>query len=38
VQALHTAEADKGWADPDIRSIWSEPIATDWVEVEVVRR
>jgi hypothetical protein len=37
VRALLTADADKGWADPDIRSIWPEPIVTDWIEVEVVR-
>jgi hypothetical protein len=30
--------AERGWADPDVRSIWPEPIVTDWVEVEVERR
>ena len=28
----------RGWADPDIRSIWPGRIETDWVSVEVVRR
>jgi len=38
VRVVLTADADRGWADPDIRSIWPEPIVTDWVEVQVVRR
>ena len=29
---------DRGWADPEIRSIWPGRIATEWVEVEIVRR
>jgi hypothetical protein len=32
------AALDRGWADPDIRSIWPGQTQTDWVEVEVVRR
>jgi hypothetical protein len=32
------AALDRGWADPDIRSIWPGRIETDWVEVEIVRR
>jgi hypothetical protein len=31
-------DAERGWADPEIRSIWPEPIVTEWFEVEVVRR
>ncbi len=31
-------DPDRGWADPDIRSIWPEPIVTEWVDVEIVRR
>jgi hypothetical protein len=27
-----------GWADPDIRSAWPEPLITDWTEIRVVRR
>ena len=38
LRAILTANADRGWADPDIRSIWPGSITTDWVEVEVVRR
>ena len=38
MRALLTADADKGWDDPDVRSIRPEPIVTDWIEVEVVRR
>jgi hypothetical protein len=38
IRVILTADADRGWADPDIRSIWPESIVTDWVEVQVVRR
>jgi hypothetical protein len=38
IRAILEPNADRGWADPDIRSIWPEPIATEWVDVEVVRR
>jgi hypothetical protein len=38
IRAVLEPDAERGWADPDIRSIWPEPIVTDWVEVEVVRR
>jgi hypothetical protein len=38
LRAILEPNADRGWADPDIRSIWPEPVVTDWVEVEVVRR
>ncbi len=31
-------DPDRGWADPDVRSIWPEPIVTEWVDVEIVRR
>lgn len=31
-------DADLGWASPDVRSVWPQPIVTDWVEVRVVRR
>ena len=33
-----TPDPDRGWADPDVRSLWPETIMTDWAEVEVVRR
>ena len=38
MRAILEANADRGWADPKIRSIWPEPIVTNWVEVTVVRR
>jgi hypothetical protein len=31
-------DADAGWADPVIRSVWPGSAVTDWVEVEIVRR
>ncbi|MDR3638053.1 MAG: hypothetical protein P4L84_29885, partial [Isosphaeraceae bacterium] len=33
-----TADPHRGWADPDVRSLWPERITTDWVDVEVMRR
>jgi hypothetical protein len=35
---LLTADPDRGWADPDVRSIWPGTIATDWIDVAIVRR
>jgi len=29
---------DRGWTDPDIRSIWPGTIETGWVNLEIVRR
>jgi hypothetical protein len=29
---------ERGWADPEIRSIWPGSARTNWVEVEIVRR
>lgn len=29
---------DRGWADPEVRSIWPGAIETNWVDVEIVRR
>jgi len=34
---LIEADLDRGWADPDIRSIWPGQTETNWVEVEIVR-
>jgi hypothetical protein len=31
-------DADRGWTDPAIRSIWPGTIETDWVAVEIMRR
>ena len=38
LRAVLTADPGLGWADPDVRSIWPGEIATDWVEVRVIRR
>lgn len=38
LRAILTADPDRGWGDPEIRSIWPGTIETEWVEVEVVRR
>ena len=38
MRVLLSADADKGWAEPEIRSIWPGQIVTDWVDVRVVRR
>jgi hypothetical protein len=38
LRAVLVADAERGWADPEVRSIWPEAIVTDWLEVEVVRR
>jgi hypothetical protein len=38
LRAVLEPDADRGWGDPEIRSIWPEAIVTDWLEVEVVRR
>jgi hypothetical protein len=32
------AAPDRGWADPDVRSIWPGQLETNWVDVEIVRR
>jgi hypothetical protein len=33
---LH-ADPELGWADPEVRSVWPGEMATNWVEVEIVR-
>ena len=38
LRARLVPDPDRGWADPEVRSIWPGTIVTDWVEVEVVRR
>jgi hypothetical protein len=35
---LIEADLDRGWADPNIRSIWPGRTETNWVEVEIVRQ
>jgi hypothetical protein len=32
------ASPERGWANPDIRSIWSGQAETNWASVEIVRR
>lgn len=31
-------KSEMGWADPEIRSVWPGPLASPWVEIEIVRR
>jgi hypothetical protein len=38
LRAILIADPDRGWADPDVRSIWPGTIETGWVDVQVVRR
>jgi hypothetical protein len=32
------AALDRGWADPEIRSIWPGRLETGWIEVDILRR
>ncbi len=38
LRACLEPDPDRGWTDPDIRSIWPGAIETGWVTVEIVRR
>jgi len=38
IRAILTADPQRGWADPDIRSIWTGTIETSWDVARVVRR
>jgi hypothetical protein len=38
LRAILTSDPDRGWADPDIRSIWPGTITTDWIDVAIARR
>ena len=31
-------DPDRGWTDPDVRSIWPGTIETGWISLEIVRR
>ncbi|MFO0956365.1 MAG: hypothetical protein U0800_02730 [Isosphaeraceae bacterium] len=33
-----TPDAELGWASPEVRSVWPQPIVTDWIDVRVIRR
>jgi hypothetical protein len=32
------ADAQLGWADPDVRSVWPGAVATNWAEAEIIRQ
>jgi hypothetical protein len=38
LRAILTADPHRGWAEPDVRSLWPGVVTTEWVEAEVVRR
>lgn len=38
LRLILTADPHRGWADPDVRSLWPEAITTDWVDAEILRR
>jgi hypothetical protein len=38
LRAWLSANPDLGWADPQIRSVWPGQVATNWVDVEIMRR
>jgi hypothetical protein len=38
LRAQLAAVPERGWTDPDIRSIWPGTITTDWVGIELIRR
>ncbi len=38
LRAILEADAHRGWAEPDVRSIWPETIVTNWEPARVVRR
>jgi hypothetical protein len=37
LRVILEADADLGWTDPEVRSIWPGTIETGWVEVELMR-
>jgi hypothetical protein len=37
VRVVLEPDASLGWTRPEIRSVWPGPIATDWVEADVIR-
>jgi hypothetical protein len=38
MRAVLTADPQRGWADPDVRSLWPGTIVTNWCPVRFVRR
>ncbi len=38
IRAHLAADAELGWGDPEIRSVWPGEAFTDWVEAEIIRK
>lgn len=38
LRAILSPDPERGWADPDVRSIWPDSIITAWTTARVVRR
>jgi hypothetical protein len=38
LRAILESDPHRGWADPDVRSVWPGTIVTEWAPVRVVRR
>jgi hypothetical protein len=38
IRAHVAADAELGWADPEIRSVWPGEAVTSWIEVEIIRK
>jgi hypothetical protein len=38
LRAILEPNPDRGWTDPEVRSVWPETIVTDWCDITVVRR
>ncbi|MHC5544334.1 hypothetical protein ACYOEI_39400, partial [Singulisphaera rosea] len=38
IRAILTPDANLGWADPDVRSLWPGTIETEWTSARIVRR
>jgi hypothetical protein len=37
VRAVLEPDANLGWTEPEIRSVWPERVVTNWVDVDVIR-
>ena len=38
LRAILTADPSLGWINPAIRSVWPDPITTDWLDARIIRR
>ncbi|MGE3820025.1 MAG: hypothetical protein AB7I30_11350, partial [Isosphaeraceae bacterium] len=38
LRAILSPDPELGWGDPGLRSLWPEPIVTEWITGEVIRR